>query len=63
MVAAKALNYGWRIHPIKIDAGNFEAQAEYLKSRPVRNVLVYVTHEHLLVEVVNTVRVSYFCFI
>lgn len=51
-MTAKALNYGWTITPIEVE-DDFEKQAEDLKRRRVKNILIFFTNEDILGNIVN----------
>ncbi|KAJ8026169.1 Glutamate receptor 4 [Holothuria leucospilota] len=51
-ISAKAILYGWQVTPIELE-DDFEKQAEVLKKKRVKNILLYVSLEDLLQNVVN----------
>lgn len=55
-MTAKAINYGWTITPIEVE-DDFEKQAEELKKRRVKNILIFFTNEDILGNIVNIVSI------
>lgn len=59
MFAEESIMHGWHITPIQIEAGRFHQQTEYIRSRRVKNIVVYVTNEEVLKEIVEEVHENY----
>lgn len=55
-LSAKAVTKGWTIQGLEFDEEEFEEQAEMLKKRSIKNILVFFTNEEQLAGLVNTVR-------
>lgn len=51
-MSATGVQHEWDVSPVELEVGNFRNQAEYIKTRNIKNILIYVTNEEVLKEVV-----------